>query len=136
MQRSLYFKSVVRGYHVLKYQKRWTPTAGEVLSTKREPKNKHDSGAVAVVSKSRKVVGYIPGTFAKYCSTFIEQKGRIECKVTGKPRDQEITMTKDKIRLEVPCIYNLSANDEENLQNVEQVLKKLKPPLIEQVDHW
>ena len=134
MQHSLYFGSVVRGYHA--YQKRWNPNVGDILSTKRQPWNCHDRGAVAVI-ESKKVVGHMPITIAKYCSTFIKRKGKIRCKITNQPRDQQISMNiKKKTRLEVPCIYEFSASDEENLQNIKEVLEKLKTPLAEKVDHW
>ena len=108
---------------------------GDILSTKRQPWNCHDRGAVAVIKS--KVVGHMPGTIAKYCSTFIKRKGKIRCKITSKPRDQKISMNvKKKVRLEVPCIYKFSADDEENLQNIKEVLENLKTPLAEQVNDW
>ncbi len=130
----LYFKSVVRGYHV--YQKHWNPNVGDILSTKRQPRNRYDRGAVAVIDGSRnsKVVGHMPGTIAKYCSTFIKRKGKIQCKITGQPQKQQISMNADS--LEVPCIYEFSADKEENLQKIKYVLEKLNTPLAKQVDNW
>lgn len=131
----LYFESVVRGYHV--YQKRWKPNVGDILSTKREPRNRHDRGAVAVIKG--KVVGHMPGTIAKYCSTFIKRGGRIRCKITGQYRRQQISMNanlEEKNRLEVPCIYEFSADEEDNLKNIQDVLKKLNTSVAEQVNSW
>jgi hypothetical protein len=123
----------VRGYHV--YQKHWDPKEGDILLTKRQPWNCYDRGAVAVIDGSRKVVGHMPGTIAKYCSTFIKRKGEIQCKITGQHQNQKISMNaKKKIRLEVPCKYKFSANDKENLQNITDVLENLKTPLAVQVD--
>ena len=136
LQHTLYFKSVVRGYHV--YRKRWNPNVGDTLSTKREPWNCYDRGAVAVI-ESRKVVGHMPGTIAKYSSTFIKRGGRIRCKITGQPRRQQISMNvnlKEKNRLEVPCIYKFSADEEDNLKNIQDVFERLHTPLAELVNSW
>lgn len=117
----------MRGYHV--YQKLWTPDIGEILPTERERFNKHDSAAVAVI-KSGKIVGHVPKEISKFCSTFIKMKGNIKCEVTSEPRDQELTMTRDKLRLEVPCIYTFSCEDENVLENIKSNFVKLNSPAI------
>ena len=122
----------MRGYHA--YQKHWKPVVGEVLPTKREPRNKYDKGAVAVM-KSRKVVGHMPRQIANECSIFIKQKGKIQCEITGEPRPQEITMRKNKGSLEVPCKYIFSSNDQTKLSEITQVLQQASSSLAEQVDN-
>lgn len=104
---------------------------GDKLPTKREPSNSEDKGAVAVI-EANKIVGYMPGTIAKYCSTFIERNGKIVCEITGQPRDQQISMNTGGE--EVPCIYHFSADDENNLQKIKDVLKGLDTPLAQLVD--
>ena len=117
-----YFKSIIRGYHV--YKEIWKPVTEEILPTKREPDNKHDSDAIAIM-KSEDVVGHVPKDISRICSTFIARGGSIECKVMGPPRQQEHTMTKNEERLEVPCIYKLSATDKQNLQDVKKQFKRI-----------
>ena len=134
LQPTRYFKSIIRGYHA--YKDIWTPDIGEVLSTMCEPENKHDSYAVAVQLEDDTVVGYISREIAKPCSIFIKQGGHIECKITGGPQQQKFTRTKDKERLEVPCIYKLSCGDEKNLIDTIEMLQVITAPLVEWVDDW
>ena len=50
---------VIRGYHV--YQRIWTPHVGEKATTVREPGNKHDRFAVAVLEdETLCTVGHLP----------------------------------------------------------------------------
>ena len=128
-----YFESIVRGYH--EYKDSWTPDIGDILPTEPEPENEYDKYAVAVMNSDR-VVGHMPRDPAKHCNTFMERGGQIECKITDVPRKQELTMTKDEERLEVPCIYKLSADDEQNLLDVTQMLQGIDRRLVKPVDNW
>ena len=117
------------------YKVIWTPSIGEVLPTEREPDNKWDKYAIAIM-KSEDIVGHIPRDISKICTTFIERGGKIECKITKHPRQQKDTMTKDEERLEVPCIYKLSIEDKQNLQDAEENLNRKDRSLVKWVKHW
>lgn len=122
----------MRGYHV--YSKYWPdPKIGEELSTKREPYNKYDKYAVAVM-RSRKIVGHVPREIAKYCSTFIKENGTIKCKVDGEPQQQKSTMTEGKDNKEVPCVYKFSSQDESLLTRVTNALTAQHVPQCDNSD--
>ena len=80
--------SYVKGYH--EYKGIWKPKLGDVLKTKREPVNKTDKFAVAVVKKKDLVIGHLKkgksGKFAKLFSYFLQNECS-SCKaiIKGKP---------------------------------------------------
>ena len=82
------------------YQRIWTPIISEMLETEREPDNKHDRYAVAVLEEDMKcVVGHIPQKILFLCSFLIKRGGQISVKVTGR---REHSSRADG-GLEVPC---------------------------------
>ena len=66
--------SFVRGHHV--YQSQWTPFIGECLVIKREPDNRHDKFAVAVIHEGD-VVGHLPRGISKNISYFLNHDGNV-----------------------------------------------------------
>lgn len=50
--------AVIKGYHGYKIK----PEVGEVLDVRHEPGNVHDSEAMAVFNKEKKMVGHVPAT--------------------------------------------------------------------------
>jgi hypothetical protein len=86
--------------------------------------------------KSEDIVGHIPRKISKECSTFIERGGEIKCKITKPPRQQKVTMEKEKERLEVPCIYMLSTTNKQHLKDVKKVLKRVDRSIVKFVKHW
>ena len=130
-----YFKSVVRGYHV--YKTVWpNPEEDKELTTKHEPDNEYDMYAVAVEKKSGEIVGHIPREFSKIASQFIEENGTIECRVSGPPQEQKVTMHKRKGNLEVPCTYRFRSQDESVLETATNALKALHIPQADRRDQW
>ena len=61
-------EAMVHGYHV--YQDSWEAAIGERLPCKREPGNRKDPFAVAVV-RSRDTVGHVPKKISSVCSMFL-----------------------------------------------------------------
>ncbi len=62
-------EAMVRGYHV--YQEMWDASIHEELVCAREPGNRRDPFAVAVV-KSDYTVGHVPLKISSVCSIFVE----------------------------------------------------------------
>ena len=82
--------SHVKGYH--EYKGIWKPEIGDVLKTKREPENKTDKLAVAVMKEKEKglVIGHLKkgksGKFAKLFSYFLKNEcSSCEVIIKGKP---------------------------------------------------
>ena len=84
--------SHVKGYH--EYKGIWKPEIGDVLKTKREPENKTDKFAVAVMKEKEKekdlVIGHLKkgksGKFAKLFSYFLKNEcSSCEVIIKGKP---------------------------------------------------
>ena len=84
--------SHVKGYH--EYKGIWKPKIGDVLKTKREPENKTDKFAVAVMKEKDKekdlVIGHLKkgksGKFAKLFSYFLKNEcSSCEVIIKGKP---------------------------------------------------
>ena len=99
------FDSFIRGYHV--YQHIWTPVEGETYSCTREPGNEQDCNAVAVMYGDR-VVGHIPLGISKCISLFLTLLGPLlGTKVTEKRINRG-----GGYRLEVPCKYRISGQEE------------------------
>ena len=73
-------EAVVRGYH--EYKDNWIAVVGEEFSCRREPTNREDRFAVAVV-KDPNVVGHVPRKISSICSLFLRESGNIICRVTG-----------------------------------------------------
>ena len=81
--------SFIRGYHVYKDGKKWVPHIGEQRTLKREPLNKKDGNAVAVVRPlsrnliteakhpntiSKEDVGHMVLQVSQYVSKFLKQR--------------------------------------------------------------
>ena len=84
--------SHVKGYR--EYKGIWKPGIGDVLKTKREPENKTDKFAVAVMKEKEKekhlVIGHLKkgksGKFAKLFSCFLKNEcSSFEVIIKGKP---------------------------------------------------
>ena len=73
---TLSVEAMVRGYHV--YQDIWDTALGEQLSCKREPGNRKDPFAVAVV-RALVTVGHVPKKISSVCSMFLLRGGTIHC---------------------------------------------------------
>ena len=78
----------------------WTPHVGEILSTRKEPGNRHDKLAVAAL-KDDHIVGHIPREVAKTAWYFLEHGGEIQCEIIGRRRRSDVLGK----GLEVPCTY-------------------------------
>ena len=109
----------IRGYHV--YQRIWTPVIGEILETVREPDNKHDKYAMAVLEEQTKcIVGHIPQEISSLSSFFIRRGGTIIVQVTG----QRERSSKPDGGLEVPCVYTFSHKTQALLDKAKELLKE------------
>ena len=64
-------EAMIHGYH--EYQAVWSPVQGELLDCHREPGNRHDPYAVAVV-RSSMLVGHMPRCVSSVCSAFIQEE--------------------------------------------------------------
>lgn len=56
-------------------------TAGQILTLKREPKNRHDPDAVAVHAKGAGKLGYLPGGLAFQVAPYLDSGKQCTCKV-------------------------------------------------------
>ena len=68
--------AMVRGYHI--YEDIWDATVGEELPCQREPDNRQDPFAVAVV-RLQVTVGHIPRRISSICSMFLRPSGSVRC---------------------------------------------------------
>lgn len=68
----------VRGYHV--YQRIWSPTIGEKLTTAREPDNIHDKHAVSVLDDTLCVVGHVPQEISHKIFILLKWGDRLQLK--------------------------------------------------------
>ena len=102
----------IRGYHV--YEEIWQSAVGEKLPCRREPDNRSDRYAVAVI-RNETIVGHLPRKILKISSLFLRRGGSIYCIVTGRRR-----YSSDLIQggLEIPCDLLFTGTEEE--------IKKLK----------
>lgn len=99
-QQDLQINSYIRGYHA--YMDLWTPALNEELVLKREPTNKRDSNAVAVL-KEDTVVGHIPFNLAPLISAFLRRDTNCGfAKVVGEKVNRGAGYG-----LEIPCVYAL-----------------------------
>jgi len=108
----------VRGYHV--YQRIWDAPVGEELPAAREPRNSHDTFAVAI-KKDGITVGHVPKTISEVCSIFSQRRGVIFSRVTGHRR---YSADLDKGGLEIPCTLILYSNDVQLLDVTRNLLVK------------
>ena len=74
---------------------------GELLDCRREPGNRHDPYAVAVI-RSSVLVGHVPRRISSLCSAFIRRGGTITCQVTDAIRRYSFDLPQGG--LEVPCV--------------------------------
>lgn len=75
--------SCVRGFHV--YYTIWHVVNGEELMCEREPSNRRDRYAVAVI-KEDEIIGHLPREISRICSLFLLRGGSITCRITGSRR--------------------------------------------------
>ena len=73
---------------------------GEEPSCRREPTNREDRFAVAVVKDSN-IVGHVPKKISSICSLFLRQSGSIICHVTG---NRQYSSDLPQGGLEVVCV--------------------------------
>ena len=92
-------EAMIRGYH--EYQTVWSPVQGELLDCRREPGNRHDPYAVAVI-RSSMLVGHVPRCISSLRSAFIRRGGTITCQVTDARRRYLSDLPQGG--LGVPCI--------------------------------
>ena len=69
---------MVRGYHI--YQDSWDAGIGEQLPCKREPGNRKDLFAVAVV-RPNVTIGHAPKKISSVCSMFVLRGGTTHIRV-------------------------------------------------------
>ena len=108
----------VRGYHV--YQRIWSPTIGESLTTAREPDNIHDKHAVSVLDDTLCVVGHVPQEISRECFYFIKMGGAIAVEVTGKRERSTLAQG----GLDVPCRLIFEHQDNKILEKAICLLEK------------
>ena len=72
MAASFTVEAMVRGYHT--YKDIWAASLGEELPCQREPSNRSDRFAVAVL-KTRTVVGHLPRKISSICSLYLRKSG-------------------------------------------------------------
>ncbi len=88
----------IRGFHV--YNKSWSPSKGEILTTSQERNNLFDKFAVSVVLGTGTVVGHLPREISQICWWFIETGGIIQVEVTNPRRQKSLVPNKG---LEILC---------------------------------
>ena len=93
-------KWCVRGYHI--YHETWNPVIGKQYLCTREPNNKYDQFAVAVMHDGE-VVGHIPRKISEPVSYFLTTEGAsLHCEVAGKEQSSHDLPQGGK---EIPCTY-------------------------------
>lgn len=100
-------EAMVRGYHV--YQDHWDAAIGERLPCKREPGNRKDPFAVAVV-RSRDTVGHVPKKISSVCSMFLLRGGTIHCRVIASRR---YSGDLPQGGLEIPCMLTFEGSSKD-----------------------
>lgn len=96
--RYLELPSFVRGYHA--YMDIWVPMIGETLTLQREPNNRVDEAAVAVV-RDGVVVGHVPTNLASIVFHFLSRDGNTAfAEIAGNKVNRGAGYG-----LEVPCVY-------------------------------
>ena len=101
---TLSVEAMVCGYHV--YQEIWHAALGEQLSCKREPGNRKDPFAVAVV-RALVTVGHLPKKISSVCSMFLLRGGTIHCQVIA-PRCHSGDLPQGG--LEIPCMLTFEGD--------------------------
>ena len=102
--------SCVRGYHV--YRKLWKPSIGRKYLCRRDPDNKYDPFAVAVMNNAS-IVGYVPRKFSDIISPFLMLKETtLSCKVTG---EEQVSLDLPQSGIEIPCTYIFSGRSKDIL---------------------
>ena len=91
------------------------------LSCRREPTNREDRFAVAVVKDSN-VVGHLPRKISSICSLFLGESGSIICRVTG---SRQYSSDLPQSNLEIPCVltFSCAAKDGDRLEKVRRLIK-------------
>ena len=116
---SMSVEAVVRGYH--EYKGIWVAVVCEELSCRREPTNREDRFAVAVVKDSN-VVGHVPRKISSVCSLFLRESGSIICRVTG---SRQYSSDLPQGGLEIPCTltFSCAAKDGDRLEKTRRLIK-------------
>ena len=110
--------SVVRGYHV--YKDIWDAEINSELPCFREPDNREDRYAVAVMNGTV-VVGHVPRRISYICNIFLRHSGSIICRVTG-PRQYSRDL--ESGGLEVPCELRFYSNDLKCIKKSKELLER------------
>ena len=110
--------SCIRGHHISK--EFWTPSIDQQLFCEKEEGNPHDPYAVAVLGVDNTVLGHVPRQVSAGCFLFLQQNGRITCKVSG-PRQFSADLPQGG--LEVPCTLTFSGE----VKLVEKMKKLILP---------
>ena len=101
---TLSVEAMVCGYHV--YQEIWHAALGEQLSCKREPGNRKDPFAVAVV-RALVTVGHLPKKISSVCSMFLLRGGTIHCQVIA-PRHYSGDLPQGGLK--IPCMLTFEGD--------------------------
>ena len=115
--RCLEINSFVRGYHA--YMDVWDPVIGEILQLEKEPSNRKDQKAVAVV-KNGEIVGHLPAILS---STVFYYLTRSSSSGIAKISGQKVNRGAG-YGLEVPCMYCFYG-PEKYLTRLREVLDRL-----------
>ena len=107
--------SCVRGFHV--YFTIWHVVNGEELICEREPSNRRDRYAVAVI-KDDDIIGHLPRNISRICSLFLLRGGSIKCQVNGTRR---YSADLPQGGVEIPCTLLFEAQSSE----IKKVMKLL-----------
>ena len=94
---------------------------GKELSCRREPTNREDHFAIAVVKDSN-IVGHVPRKISSICSLFLRQSGSIICRVIG---NRQYSSDLPLGGLEVPCVltFSCAAKDGNCLEKVKRLIE-------------
>lgn len=115
------------------YQSVWEPSYGEILMCEREPGNRMDPFAVAVI-KNGTTVGHVPRMISASCSLFLRKRGSsIYCKISGTRR---YSRDLPQGGLEVPCVLMFSgeSNSIDKLKKLIQEVLVYKTPAVTAVN--
>ena len=103
-------KSAVRGYHI--YQEIWEASCGQTFPCLWEEGNPFDLFAMSAV-RAGSIIGHMPKKISAACSLFLQNRGSIECTVTG-----SWWYSRDLVKggLEVPCKLTFKGECDERIK--------------------
>jgi len=94
------FESFMKAFHV--YKAMWTPLLNAEHSTQQEHGHTEDQYAVAIINNNV-VVGHVLKELSQTFWFFIERRGEISSKITGRKQRSPLLQG----GMEIPCIYTL-----------------------------